>query len=117
MAKHKFDKEAKATAVEQKCHLAATRKKEKKAMQQEKLVSTAKAKAAQEYARAEELLLKLKAAIKASTGCNDTTSPSLNTVHSHKKSKSLRGYQWQAQLSNRINICPHRGRILPSTKG
>jgi hypothetical protein len=56
-------------------------------MQQEKLVSSAKAKAAKAYARAEELCLKLKAAIKASMGCNNTTSPSLDMVHSHKKSK------------------------------
>ncbi len=60
-------------------------------MQQEKLILTAKAKAAKAYARAEELCLKLKAAIKASTGCNDITSPSLDTVHSHKKSKSTAG--------------------------
>ena len=60
-------------------------------MQQEKLILTAKAKAAKAYARAEELCLKLKAAIKASMGCNNTTSPSLDTVHSHKKSKGTAG--------------------------
>ncbi len=81
MAKQKADKDAKAKAVEEKKLLAITHEKEMKAKQQEKLILMAKAK----------VHLKLKEAIKASTGVDDEISPSFNMVHSHKKSKGSVG--------------------------
>jgi hypothetical protein len=82
MAKQKADKDTKAKAAEENKLLVAIHKKEMKVKQQEKLILTAKAKAAKACPRAEDLHLKLEEAIKASTGVDDKICPSFDLVHS-----------------------------------